>query len=152
MKQKGFSIIEILVVLALMTVLISITLVAFVSSRKNESLKSDTETVVQILQQARSQTISSKNASSYGVNFATSSLTLFPGTTYSSSNSANLVTALTKNTTISTTLPGGTSALVFNRITGEINQSSTVTIVVSNDTSSTTIKVYKTGIIERTTQ
>lgn len=149
----GFSLIELLIVLAIMAILTTITISTFVSSRKTEALSKDTEAVIEILEQARNQTISSKNASAYGVNFSTSSLTLFAGTSYSSSDPNNQTTALSFGTTLTTTLPSGTTAIVFNRITGETNQSSTVTIkLLSSTLASTTVKIYKTGTIEKSKQ
>ncbi len=135
-----------LIVLGIMAALSSITMVGFVSYQKSQSLSKDTETVIETLAQARNQTISSKNASSYGVYFASTAITLFTGTMYSSANPNNQIFNLTSGNVVTVSLTGGGSSIIFNRITGETDQPGIVNIVSS--VSSTTIQVYKTGIIE----
>lgn len=149
MHQKGFTILEILIVVAILAILTSISLAAFVSYRKSQALKADTENVAGLLAQARSQTVSSKNASAYGVHFTSGSATLFTAPTYSAGAASNVVYTLTPGNALTTTLPGGTSALLFNRITGETNQSGTIEVKITSETASSTISIYKTGTIEK---
>ena len=145
-KITGFTAVEILVVLSIMALLSTIGMSAFISSRKSHALKNDRDTIVETLSQAHNQTLASKNASAYGVNFASSRITLFTGTTYSSSDSNNKIFDLTSGNSISTALAGNGSNIIFNRITGETDQSGTVTI--SSSATSTMIRIYKTGTIE----
>ncbi len=147
--RKGFTLIEILIVIAILAVLVTIIVSTFSLFNKNEAIKKDTETVVEVLQQARSQTLSSKNGSQYGVHFGTSKITLFTGATYSAGASTNSDTTLASTDTIVTvTLTGGGNDIVFTRLTGETAQNGTV--VVSSPTSSRTktVTIYKTGVIE----
>jgi prepilin-type N-terminal cleavage/methylation domain-containing protein len=148
MRQKAFTLLEILIVIAIIVVITTISLQSYVSLRKSQGLKADVQNIASLLGQARSQTLSSKNASVYGVNFASTTVTLFAGTTYTPGNSGNSVYSLTPHNVVTTNLPGGTTAVLFNRITGETNQSNTVTATVTSETASSTINVYKTGVIE----
>jgi prepilin-type N-terminal cleavage/methylation domain-containing protein len=147
-KIKGFSIIEMLVVIAIIIALSGTVLSAFVSYRKSQSLSLDTEAVVGTLLQARNQTISSKNASVYGVNFSTNSVTLFAGPTFNQGDPNNQVLSLSPGNTLATTLSPAT-AITFNRITGETNATSTVSVLITGELGSTTIKIYKTGVVEK---
>lgn len=149
MYHKGLTIAELLVVVAIVAILSAISLSAFVSYRTSQALTADTETVAGLLRQARNQTISSKNASSYGVNFSSTTTTLFVGPTYSPGNPSNVAYTLTAGNTLTTTLSGGATSILFNRVTGETNQSSTIVVTLQSATASSTISIYKTGTVEK---
>lgn len=147
--SSGFTLLEIVIVLAIAVLLTGVVLASFGAYRKSTALSKDTEAVMEILREARSKTVSSKNALSYGVRFTSTSTILFAGTAYAASTT-NVTTPLSQNITLTTTLPAGVFDIVFNRITGETNQNSTISIKLTSDTlSSTTIQVYKTGTIEK---
>jgi Tfp pilus assembly protein FimT len=148
---SGLSLAEILIALGILALITSLLLSTFVSFRKEQALDKDTELIVEILEQARSETLSSKNASQYGVHFASGQITIFTGGVYSPSDSTNQDFILNATDTIITiTLTGGGSDVVFNRLTGESNQYGTV--VVSSPTTGRirTVTIYKTGVIEST--
>ncbi len=150
-KKKGFSIIEILIVLGIITIIVAIIVSTFSLFGRAQALEKDTETVIESLEQARSQTLSSLDASQYGVHFGTNKVTIFTGTTYSSSASSNVDMALSSSDTILTvTISGGGNDIVFNRLTGETVQNGTSTIIISSPTSSRTktVTIYKTGLIQ----
>ncbi len=147
--SQGFTLLEVLIVIGIAGILAGITFSTFVSSRKNESFKHDTSGVVELLREARNQTLSSKNASQYGVNFSPTSAVLFTGATYTAGATSNKTFTLSSGNTLSTSLPGGTTAILFNRLTGETNQASTVTVtMLGANSASTTINIYRSGTIE----
>jgi prepilin-type N-terminal cleavage/methylation domain-containing protein len=149
MKTRGFTLIEILITVGILGAIVTIILVSFNTFRDSQGLERETETVVEILNQARSQTLSSKNASSYGVHFASTSVTFFTGTTYNAADSTNQIYSLTSNNIINSVnlTPGGMD-VVFNRLTGETNQNGTIGLLNQRTSASTTITIYKTGLIE----
>ncbi len=150
MKQhQGFSIIEILIVLGIMAILTGITFSVFSSVKKAQALEKDRDSIIEVLRQARSQTLSSKNASQYGVHITSSQITLFTGTSYSVGNSSNQDFILQGSDTIVTiSLTGGGSDVVFNRLTGETNQNGTITISSPSTSQTKTVTIYKTGLVE----
>ncbi len=148
-SEGGLTTIELIVSLAILTVLTIVVLTSLISFKKNQSLSKDSGTVVEVLRQARNQTLSSKNSSNYGVHMATTTVTLFAGSSYSSGASTNQDFLLSSTDTILTiSLAGGESNVVFNRLTGETAQNGTV-VISSPDVSETkTVTIYKTGLIE----
>ncbi|MBA3733347.1 prepilin-type N-terminal cleavage/methylation domain-containing protein [Patescibacteria group bacterium] len=147
--KKGFSIIELLMSLAIIGLLTTIILTSFVSFRKNQSLSKDTETIVETLRQARNQTLSSKNSSNYGVHIESSKIVLFTGSTYVVNTASNQEFILNSTDNIlSITLAGGGSEVVFNRLTGETSQNGTVVVSSAGISKTKTVTIYKTGVIE----
>ena len=147
--KQGFVVSEILISLAIFAVLAAVVLIPLISFRKDRSLAYDTQTVSSVLRQARNQTLSSKNSSVYGVHFASSKVTLFTGTSYSSSDTTNEDFVLSSTDTILTiTLTGGGSDIVFNRLTGETSQDGTVVISSSGVSETKTVTIYKTGLVD----
>ncbi len=148
-NNRGFTAIEILLVVVIMTILSTIVISTFISFRKNQSLQRDTELIVETLNQARNQTISSKNLVEYGVHFASTSITIFTGATYSAGASGNQVYNLNPADTIITLgLNGGGSSVVFKRLTGETSQNGTVVVSSSGLSQTKTVTIYGTGVIE----
>jgi prepilin-type N-terminal cleavage/methylation domain-containing protein len=147
--KRGFTLIEILVVIVIMAILVTIVLSVFPKFNKSQALDKDAETIVQILRQARSQTLSSKNATQYGVHFGSSAATLFSGSTYSSSASDNQVFTLqTSDLIVSTGLTGGGSDVIFIRLSGETSQYGTITVSSPTLSTTRTVTIYKTGVIQ----
>jgi prepilin-type N-terminal cleavage/methylation domain-containing protein len=150
--NRGFTLMEILGVIAVMTILMTIVLTSFSTLNKNQALDKTARYVASIIEEARGNTLFSKNDSQYGVKFSASSVTLFKGATYSSSSPDNVVYELNPLVTISNiSLSGGGSEMVFDRLTGNTTQTGTITL---NLNSGTTTKAYvsfsKTGIVEVT--
>jgi prepilin-type N-terminal cleavage/methylation domain-containing protein len=148
--HKGFTLVEILVVLGIALVVSSISMTALSSLSSYQSLDKDTDVSLSYVEKAREQTIESKNFSSFGVHFSSSSVSLFQGTTYSASASTTMVYNLSSKVNISSiSLTGGVSDIYFNKISGE--PSATGTISFQNKPSASTTKkivVYGTGLAE----
>jgi prepilin-type N-terminal cleavage/methylation domain-containing protein len=148
-SKSGFTAVELLVVLGIMALIAMIFLSTFISFRKNQALISDTDTVIEVLRQARNQTLTSKNSSVYGVHFGTGTITIFTGSTYTSGAAGNQDFLLNSEDTILTvSLTGGGRDVVFDRLTGESSQSGTIVVSSQNISQSRTVTVYKTGLIE----
>lgn len=140
---------EVLIVIGIMGILLVISVSTFSLFNKTQALDKDADLVVESLEEARSQTLSSQNASQYGVHFSANKITIFSGTTYSSSNSSNRDFLLASTDTIfSTTLNGGGSDVIFNRLTGETSQYGTVVISSPTTSRTRTVTIHKTGVIE----
>ena len=149
LNKKGFTLIEIAIVLLITTILIAVVVNSFSKFRNEQALKSETEEIISSLQSARDRTLSSENSYQYGVHFTSSSITIFRGASYSSSDSNNIVKNVITGTTISTiSITGGGANIIFDRLTASTNTDGTIVVQATDDTTrSRTITISKTGII-----
>ena len=144
--MKGFTVIEIIIVIVILAVLTAMALTSFSGFRQNQTLNSDTSKIVSVINEARSKTLSSQYFSQYGARVESSKVILFKGATYSGGGIST--------TTISTaleisgiSLAGGGSDVVFQKITGKTDNYGAITIRVKTNTSKTkTINISSTGI------
>ena len=136
-------------VVVIMTILAAIVLGSFRAFHSSQGLEKDTELIVEVLRQARSQTLTSQNASTYGVYFASTTVTLFAGNTYSSGDASNQnFNLINKDVVLDLNLTGESRSVVFNRLTGETAHNGTIIILSPSSNKTKTITVYKTGLIE----
>jgi len=148
-SNKGLTLVEVLVVIGVMALIVGIVFGSFNSFRGTKSVSIDAETVVEILRQARNETLSSKNAGAYGVKFATSTMTIFLAPTYVAGTATNRDFTLSSPKTVLTlSLTGGGSTIVFNKLTGETSQNGTIAVSSSVASSTKTVTIYKTGLVE----
>lgn len=148
--MKGFSLLEVTIVIAIALILASLSLSTFFTVSDNQALTKNVEYTISLIQQARTQTLNAFNSSRYSVMFASSSVTLFQGTTYSSTSPSNVVFNLSSKVQISAiNLTGGTRQVSFDFITGKTNATGTISFQLKNSTnSSSTVILYKTGLAE----
>jgi len=144
-KSGGFSIIEMLIVLALLVMLVSMVVSSFGKVGGSEALDTTTVSIISVLNEAKSLAVSSKSASNYGVRILSDKLISFKNN-YGTSNKEVSISHLVE---ISTSTGLGTD-IIFNNVTGQTNASGTITITILNDISkSNTIRIYSTGVIEK---
>lgn len=142
---RGVTVTEILVVVAVMGLIFSVTLPQFSKVRENQVLKSAAGDIISSINKARSQTLASVNSSSYGVHFETDKIVIFPGTDFYEGEAGNEVINMISPASItSIDLSGGEADIYFNRITG--TPSSSGTIVISAPSYSKTITISATGV------
>jgi len=144
--NQGFTLIEILVSVAVIVLLGSAGLVSFTTSRNVRDLSTGTQTVLSVFRLAQSKTLAGENDSAWGVHLAAGQVELFEGNTYA--GSANIqVYALPISLEITNiSLNGGGSDILFQRITGEADKSGTFTInVTARPASATGIIIDTSG-------
>jgi prepilin-type N-terminal cleavage/methylation domain-containing protein len=148
--KKGFSLIETLGVLAIILVLTTVTIQAFIDTQRTHALDKAALTAMSVLEQARAKSVGSYLSSRYGVYFATSTITTFNGATYNPNDSTNNVQELSSYVQMqSLSLNGGGNTVVFGRVTGTTTSYGTVTYALnSSSTQQKTIRIHQTGIIE----
>jgi Tfp pilus assembly protein PilV len=146
----GFTLVETLVVVSITVIITAMMMVSFKTYNTSEALSKDQAKVVSALERARSLTINSFNSSEYGVHFASTSVTIFKGSTYSSSDVNNIVTILHPLVQVkSVNVAGGSMDVVFEQLTGETTQIGTTTLSLKTATTTTkTITIYGTGLIQ----
>src|SRR3989344_8880724 len=105
---RGFSLVETLVVIGVLSIMAALTFETYVSVNANKALDTDAQRVIAEIGQARSLTVGSKNDTEWGVHIASSSVTLFEGDTYDPGASSNIVSPLNSVVQVSSiSLKGG---------------------------------------------
>lgn len=143
-KNKGISLIELVIALAIAGVLIGLSFAAFANLSTTDLMEGATQEILSELRQAQNQSVESLANSTYGVHFTISSATLFVGTTYQSGAAGNIVLNLPPNITASAT----PSDFVFAQVSGTTNSGIIQVYVSSNPNYSQTIDVAPSGIAE----
>ena len=148
-KITGFTLIEILIVLGIMTLILGILLSTFVNFKNKEALEKDTILVAEVLRQAKHLTFNSKNSNQYGVHFNLNSIVLFVGPTYSAGSPTNEVYNFNPDIILyNTNITGGGSDIVFKKLTGDTNNNGTITLKSKIASTTKSISIYSTGLIE----
>ncbi|MES2023382.1 MAG: type II secretion system protein [Patescibacteria group bacterium] len=141
--QKGITLVETLVAVAIIVLILAIVLPSFNTIKKNNILKSTTEDIFSALDNAHSQTLSSVSSSTYGVHFQSDKVVIFKGTVYSSNDVNNKTVNINFPASISNVNFNSVSAIsgdiYFAHLTGVPSKTGTVTIAVSSSTKIITI-------------
>jgi prepilin-type N-terminal cleavage/methylation domain-containing protein len=148
-SRKGFTLVEALVTIAILSIVTVIAFRTFIAFRNSSNLNAAVENGISLLIDARAQTISSKNASTYGVHFEPNRVIFFKGAVFSEGASGNEELPLLSAVQISKiSLNGGGTDVVFKRITGETPNYGTIEYsLTSNPQETRTITVLGSGII-----
>ena len=151
-KNKAFTLIELLVAISILIIIIAITIPNFSNFKKQQVLKNTTEDIVSLLDEARNNTISSKDSNAFGVHFQTDSAILFIGQSYTVDSVYNKEINFDSSVIIPNTgginLVGGGSNVVFSKITGNVVNNGTIVIqLVSDNTKQKTISISPVGVI-----
>lgn len=150
MGNKGFTALEILVAISIITLAVTIITVSFSRLNSAQALDKSATLVTSVLDEARSLTLSSQGDSQYGVYFEDSQVTLFKGATYSSPDPVNVVTFLHSLVGLrNITLSGGGMSVVFKRLIGSTDETGTLEVFLKNSpTTFRTITISATGLVE----
>lgn len=153
--MKGFTLTELIVVIAIAVLLGGLAIPALRIAQKNSALDSAVESLVAVLRLAQNRTLGSEEASQYGVFFDTSTspdrYVLFRGATFATRNIAlDELHVLPQSLEMSAiTIPG--SEVVFARVTGTVLGAGSVTLrLLSNPDKQETVYVSSSGAIQRT--
>lgn len=134
MKNRGFTILEILIALSILTLVTTIVAFSFSKLNSSKALGGSANLVVSTLDEARSLTLSSADASQYGVHFEDSQIILFKGSTYSSSDPLNVAVELNSLVGLrNIILVGGGMNVIFKRLTGRTDESGTLQVFLKDN-------------------
>ena len=139
--MKGFTVIEILISVAVIAIIVLIIVSGLASFRRSADLNHAADGVLAQLREARRRTVESRDASQWGVHTESSRTTLFKGTTYSPGAADNEVFTLPNTVTAS-----GPADVVFKRISGDTDNAGTLTLTLGSSTKVITIR--SSGLIE----
>lgn len=146
--MKGFSLIELIIVAAVIVAITAFIYLSLSSLRENQLLSNAAYESVAFINEARSKTLSSEDFSQYGVHIASSSLTMFKGSVFSESDPDNKTLSISPILEVySMSLNGGGSDVVFDKLSGKTGQYGNFSLRVKSDFSkSKTITIKSTGI------
>ena len=148
MNQKGFTLLEILMAIAIATIVITIVVFSFSKLNSSQALERTGDLIASVLDEARSLTLSGSEDSQYGVHFEDDQIVLFKGTSYSSGSEDNVVTDLNDFVEIGDIeLSGGGDDIIFKRLTGYTDEAGTIEVfVTATPENNLTITISETGL------
>lgn len=146
----GFTLLEIVIVVAVLTIIGAIVAYGFYSFFRTSEMKTAVDVVHAELRDARAKTIAARGDSRYGVHFESDRVTVFAGTVYSVSDPANEIEVLPPGISIVTiALNGGGADVIFDRLSGNTAQYGSVTLAHrSHDIADKIISVSAAGMID----
>lgn len=141
-NRQGLTLIEVLVVMAIVVFFTGMGLFLGTDVYRSGLFNSDTDTIVTILQRARSQSLNNINGSAHGVRIDAGGHTLFEGSSY-----------LTRDTSKDELIPAGSglsfsgpTEIVFSQLSGESSASGSLSI--TNGAKTTTLNINYEGRID----
>ncbi len=140
------KLLEVVMVISLALLVAIMAYLPFAGYRKSQALSGATENTLSLLSKARTDTVSSVNNNQYGIHLASSSLTLFAGSSYPGTT-VQTVTLPSVVVVSDTSLFGNDVNIIFDRVTGTTAAYGTITLQqVGDATKQRIIKVEATGL------
>lgn len=147
--QTGITLIELIISITIISIMVILATSGFNSFRESAQLNEAQSVILGTLRDAKSRTLSGEKNTQYGVHFETNRIVLFAGSSYDSGSSSNEVYNLPSLARISSINLGGSSDVIFARLTGSASANGTITIEsVSNPSKTKTITILSSGNIE----
>ena len=147
--KKGITIIEVLIILAVIVVLISVVLFQFSKSREQQVLKNAVADSLSSINKARTQTLSSLNSSEYGVHFESDKVIIFKGTGFIPNTVDNEIINIVTPANISNVtldlVSDISGEMYFNRLYGVPSKTGMITI--SSNSFSKIITISASGSV-----
>ena len=147
-RTAGYSLVELIIVIAVISIIFGIVSVTVSSYAARQSLSSFHQEVIENINTARVSTLASLNDTVYGVYVGTTSIAFFSGTSYSPSDPNNSYLNYTSKITATSSLSGGTSTVVFDRLTGEASAFGDIIIFDRSSAAYATVTIFASGLVE----
>lgn len=146
--NKGFTLIEILIVIGIGLILLSLSLTVFVDSINYHAAEKDADSVLSYIDKARNTAMNSNDFSEYGVRFASTSISIFQGTTFSTASTTMVYNLSSRVNIFNIALSNGINDLYFNKLTGKPNATGTITFKSVSGSTTKSLIIYSTGLSE----
>lgn len=137
----GFTLIEVLIVIALTSIVLSMGMIIGQSSIGRSYALNERDTLVSFLTTARAQSLANINESAHGVHITATSTTLFEGQSYTLRNKAlDKISPRTPNiSVIAPSLYTVPYSIIFSQLGGDVTTGSGTTTITDGASSSTII-------------
>lgn len=152
--SQGFTLIELIVAIAIILLVATATLVSFTGSRNTRNVINAGQEALSVLQLAQSKALAGEDNSPWGVRISTAKIVLFKGLTFAGATTTTDYPLPSGIESANINISGGSSDIVFKKITGDVSQSGTFDLRVAFSPAtvfSITIdpsgKVYQTGSV-----
>ena len=147
--NTGLTLLEVLFAITILGALAIMGFLSFLPLRGDADVTAVSNQIIATLQLARNRTLASVNDTQYGVHFESNQFTLFVGNSYNSAALDNETHDLPSGIEISSiNLIGGGSDVIFERVDGTTDQSGTLDVVLTRDTTNTnTISILPSGLV-----
>src|SRR3989344_5506843 len=130
--KQGLSLIEMLMVIAIIAIILAVVIIPLTSLRNRQALNSGAEELVSLISQARSRTIASVNDANHGVHLTADEAALFQGSSYNGDAIQTL--AINPALTLSAiSLDDDGNDIIFKKISGKTNQFGSLTLTLNSD-------------------
>lgn len=141
-NQKGFTLIEITLVMAILFILFGFATFNLVGQQRSVSIQTTADTLISDIYSQQNKAMVGQAGSSYGIYFEINKYTLFQGDIYSQNNPNNFIVNMDPGySMVSVTFTNNT--IVFASGSGEINDYALNkdSVTVQNDTSADSKKI-----------
>lgn len=154
-KSAGFTLMEFIVVMAIIFMISGFVAISLVNQQRTTSLNSSIDILIVDMSSQQTKAMSgasdgSTSASNYGIYFLEDRYILFKGTNFLATDSANFTVMLDKEIEFSNiTFPG--NIIIFSSLSGEIMEfldGSNITIQDSNSGEIKTVTINRYGVVE----
>jgi prepilin-type N-terminal cleavage/methylation domain-containing protein len=143
--KGGFTMLELLIVIAIIGALTALILPSFGTFRTRQALSNVRDMSVAYLNEARSRTLAGVDGTNYSVRFETNRIVLFAGATYDPDADTNEYAPFDAPVLLSNSaLAGGGNTVTFDRLTGTTSDYGTLSFVAGAQTSTITINASGT--------
>lgn len=133
--KKGFTLIEILVAVAIVSILSAIAVNMLNSERQTRQLSIIADDIVAKLEQAKTYSQTGRNGKNYGVQFNEESYILFSGSIFDPSDSENQTFEIGDDFVIIENIANANNTIVFSKIKGQAGFSAVVKVAKKNNVS-----------------
>ena len=142
-KNKGFTLLEIIITISIIIIVSSISMQIYYNLRDKHLIETDADSIISMIEKAKSLSLNRKNDSSYGVAFSSSTVTVFSGNTHVSGND---ISKYDLGSILNLSLSSHGSELNFSKLTNLPNATGTITL--NKNSYSKVITIYGTGVVE----
>lgn len=147
--NKGITVMEIMLVIAILGLLLGIVLPQFAQMREKQSLWNASEEVMSAISEAKANTLASVDSSEYGVHFESGAVIIFKGVSFSPGAPDNEQRGIIAPATITSVTLGGILAssgdMYFNRLSGLPSLSGVIEVATPSFVK--TITIHPTGAV-----